>query len=879
MKSDPVVIRWYRLILRLYPRSLRSEYGEEMVEVVQRGWLQARGGSFGWRLAFLLRTWSEAVVQGAGAWIERGLPRVTVPDIFGELRMTVRSLRRSPGFTLTAVLTLALGIGLNTAIFGIVEAVLLDPLPYPDSDRLVGMAEQPWTPTEITLDLRRSADAFEEIAGLYPRQFTVTGGEQPIELEGAAVTTNFFRVLGARMARGRGFTEADTAPRVRIVIISHGVWQRRYGGAEEVLGQTLAIDGALHEIVGVVERGFRQLAQRSDDPQLWIPLELRPTEPDGAYNWEIPIGRLNAGIPLRRAQAELDLVMARFLKRHPGVEGPRWNLRLATLKSTLVGDVRQGLLILQVAVGVVLLLACVNVANLLLARSSSRQRDLAVRSAMGASAGQLLRHLLSESLVLSLLGGGAAVVLMFVGLDLLVAMAPQDTPRIGDVSIDGSVLLFTLAVSAVTGLLFGVVPAMVTTHRGPYEVLKGGGRGVTGSRREHRVSQGLVVAEVTLTLVLLVGAGLLMQSFATLTGQDPGFRTDDVVAVSLHLSEDRYESVPRLEDFYRRVRERIAQLPGVEAVAVSNYLPISMGATREYVVGDRGESEVAEAQYGVVSPGFFQVLDIPLLQGRTFEETDRRGEPGVAIIDEAMWRETWPGQNPIGKRLRFSGEDSWLTVVGLVGDIRGRGLARDPRPGFYVSYQQRLPTPVELAVGRSAVTLVRSRIGAQSLADALRRAIWEVDPQQPVPEIATLDSIVAEGVSPQRFRALLLGSFAGIALLMAVAGIYGVVAYLVAERMREFGVRLAMGATPRDIVGWVLGWGLRLATLGVGLGLIGILAVNHFLSSLLFEISPTDPPTIMASVAAIILVTLTACLVPAFRAMRVDPVICLRTER
>ena len=491
-----------------------------------------------------------------------------------------------------------------------------------------------------------------------------------------------------------------------------------------------------------MDRRFRQLAPRSDDPGIWIPFEVKPTDREGEMNWVIPIGRLDSRSSLPQAQAELDVVTRRFERAHPNAEGRQeWRLQLARIKSELVRNARPALLVLQLAVGVVLLLACVNVANLLLARFSARQREVAMRSALGVS----------------------------------VAM----------------------------GLVFGVVPAMVTTRREAYDLLREGGRAPARSRRQHRLSQALVAVQVSLTLVLLVGAGLLARSFISLSAQPPGFRTSDVTTVRMHVPQARYASVPLLDDYYQRTLERLRSIPGVESVALANNLPISRGhASREYLV--EGETRGGVAQYGVVSAGYFHTLDIPLLKGRDFLGSDRRGAPGVAIIDESMQRAVWP---------------------------------------------------------------------------LLREGIWQVDPRQPLPEIATLESILSDGVSPQRFHAALLGIFAVIALILVVTGTYGVVAYLVAERTPEFGIRMAMGATGADILARVLRWGLRLAAIGVVLGILGVLVLNRYLASLLFGVTPTDPPTVTVAVALVVLVTLTACLVPAVRASRVDPALALQPDR
>lgn len=592
------------------------------------------------------------------------------------------------------------------------------------------------------------------------------------------------------------------------------------------------------------------------------------------------MARLKSGIPLQQAQSELDVAVSRFRAENPGFR-PAQNLRWVTLKSELVQNVRTALLVLQLAVIVILVIACVNVANLLLARQSSRQGEIALCAALGASRGALVRRQLTESVLLSLLGGVAGLLLMLVGLKLLVAAAPTDVPRIGDASIDASVFLFTLGISVAAGLLFGVLPAVGTTSRASSDALKQSGRTHARGKKQHRIGRALVVAELALTLVLLAGAGLLARTFVSLTGQALGFRTDDILTVSMEVPENGYESIPALTAFHGRVLERLQQLPTVEAVALSKNPPISRGnSTREYLLEGRPENEAnwQGAHYDVVSPEYFRLLDIPLLMGRHFEAGDRRGTPPVAIIDEAFARQAWPGQDPIGKRLRFE-DDRWLTVVGVVGNTRGSGLANDPGPGFYISYRQRPETPTERASARThTVFLVRSRAQVEELAGSLRQAVWDVDPQQPVPEITTLHGVISQGVAPQRFRAVLLGSFAALALILAIAGVYGVISYIVSRQTQEFGIRMAVGAKNRDIVLGVLKDALPLITLGLAFGLIGVFVATRYLESLLFGVAPTDPLTIVVSVGVIILVALTASLFPARRAMQVDPMIALRLE-
>lgn len=801
----------------------------------------------------------------------------------GDVLHAFRALRASPAFFAGVIATLAIGIGANTAVFSIVNTVVFESLPYPGSDRLVMVEPNGWTPASIVLELERSGDSFEDLVGFYPRPFVITEHDGSAELAGAVVTPDFFGFFGADMALGRPFGEADARPEApRTVVISHGTWQRRFGGSPDLVGRVLRIDDELRVVIGVAGEDFRQLTPRTDEPEIWIPAAMgalgADVLPEGAPGWAIPIGRLRASVPMSRAQSDLDRAVARSRASNPAEqEEAPWDFRLARLESHLTDGVRPALLILQAAVGVVLLLACVNVANLLLVRFASRTREVAIRAALGASRGRLFRQLLTESMLLSLLGGLAGLGLMVACLEVFLAIAPADIPRIGEVAIDAPVLLFTLTVAVVTGLSFGIVPALIASRQAPWTSLLHGGRTV-GSRRKRRLSQSLVVAEITLTMVLVVAAALLVRSFASLAGQPPGFRTEDILTARLHVPPDRYPTVPLLEDFYRSLVERLRDVPGMEVVAMANRLPIDRGgSTRAYSV--EGETEPRQAvHYAVVSPGYFAALEIPVLKGRAIEDADRRGAPPVTVVDEALARTVWPGEDAIGKRFRFAGTEPWYTVVGVAGGIRGNGLAREPEAGFYISYQQRLETAVELGVGRTAVLLARTRVDPSALSEALRQVVLEIDPGQPVPDIRTLEGVVSQTLGPHRFRALLVGSFAAIAIVLAMAGIYGVVSHLLGERAREFGIRKAIGATGGDILRDVLGWGLSLAALGTVLGLLGVYLLMGYLTSLLFGVTPTDPLTIAGAAAGIFAVTLLACLVPALRAVGADPLVALASE-
>lgn len=795
-----------------------------------------------------------------------------------DARQALRNIRNAPIFFGALILTIAIGIGANTAIFSIIKTVLLDPLPYPGSDRILITSGNPWVPVEIYEDLKASAGgSFEEVAAFYSEPVAITGGDEPVEVEGARVTPNFFRIFGAKMAHGPGFARGEnTADSDGTAVVSQGLWQYRLGRQGDPTSQTIQISGTPRQIVGMVDREFRQITPGTKGPLVWVVSKFESERDDGEKNWVIPIVRVKEGVSLSRAQAEMKVVVERFMDRNPDFRGPRWvNMQLVPMKDELVGNLRPTLLILQFAVGLLLLIACVNIANLLQARFTSRQREFAIRESIGASKHRLMRQLLTESVVLALIGGLAGFLLMLVSLKLIVSMAPQDIPRIDQVSGDPILFLFSLGISLVAGLLFGVFPATVATRRSLHDHLKEGGRSPSRSKGQQRVNQVLVVAEIMLTLILLVGAGLLLRTLFALTSLDLGYRTDNVYVLPVNIPENRYASVPELERFYQQARESIAAVPGVEQVGVSNNLPIRRGrSAREVQV--EGLTDIGVFDYGVVSPGFYEALNIPIVRGRDIADSDRRGMPPVAIVDQSMADGLWSG-DAIGKRFRM-GENDWITVVGVVGNSRSNGLINPSRPGFYISNQQRLENLGELSVGRQAVFVIRSGVSLESLAPALRRALWAVDAQQPIPDIVPLQQVIDNEGGPQRFRATLFAAFAAIALLLVIAGIYGIVSYLVAERTHELGIRKVMGATDGDIIGRILLWGFKLALIGIVAGIGGTFALNRYLSSLLYGVGTMDPLTIAASILVIIWITAIACFIPARRVAKVDPIVALRGD-
>lgn len=806
-------------------------------------------------------------------------------DLRQDLGHAMRSARSAPVFLTTVVLTLAVGIGANTLVFSIVKTVVLEPLPYPASERLVVGGPYPWTPAPIVRDAFADG-TFEATAGYYPRSFVLTGADEPVELEGVHVTPGFFSLFGTPVSLGRSFLDEDADEGARVAILSHGAWQRLFGADPAILGRPVGLNGRPHEVVGVLESGFRQHTPRVDDPDVWVVGRLErlgpETVPPESGRWAIPLGRLRASDPLEGARARADATL-REAREASGRDasdadgGPSYALHWTPLAEELTREAGGALGVLQATVGMLLLLASVNVANLLLARFGARSSEVATRHALGASRPRVIRQLVTESVGLAMVGGALGVALAALSLELVLQLAPPDIPRLETVTLDAGVLLVALALALGVGAAFGLVPAVIATAGSPGGAMREGARGATGSRRRHRMSRGLATLQVGLTVVLLVGAGLTARSFTLLTGRDPGFRTDGVLVLRVNVPESRHTDVRGLDGFYRRVAERLERVPGVRSVGLANRPPIERsGSSREVRLAEGAEPRVAE--YGVVGPGYFRALGVPLLRGRAFDDHDGPESVPVAIVDRAFWEDGWPGEEPIGKRFLQGG--TWRTVVGVVEGVRGGGLASDREAGFYIPHLQRPDDPVELAVGRSAVFLVH----APGLADesaslsALHHAVQEEDPGQPIAEIVPLETLVAEGARPQRFRALLLGTFAAIGIVLSLSGISGVMGQLLVERRREFAVFRALGATSGAVVGRVLGWGMAVTLPGIVFGLLTVLALGPRFESLLFGVRPTDPGTLLAVSLLVVGMALSACAGPAVRAVRIDPGVALRGE-
>jgi predicted permease len=826
---------------------------------------------------------------------------------FQDLRYAARTAWRDKGFSLVAVLTLALGIGANTALFTVVDAVLLEPLPFHDPDELV-RATADFSGQRVKdvglsvpelFDLRDRSDAFESVAGVWVINANLTETDEPERIETALVDANYFAMLGVAAQVGRLFGPSDWQPGIaEIAVISDALWRRRFGADPHVVGRRIRIDNDLYTIIGVVPPAFRHPGRTLEtDVEVWAPAgwvaSPFPTQPiRRAYLLQGAIGRLKRGATVASAQSRVD-ALAETLRRENSIDYPRpggWSLRLIPLHDDLVGEVRPALLTLLGAVGLVLLIACANVANLLLARSSVRQREIAVRRALGASRGRLVAQLLTESVLLAAVGGALGLFVAVWGIDGLVRLSPATLPRLHAIDVNTGVLAFTAALSIVTGIVFGLAPSLQGSNADLNQVMRETGRSATASGHVARLRAGFVVAEVALALVLLVGAALLIQSFWRLQRVELGFDPDSVLTVRLWLPQPNdpstgpYFSHDARVTFYRRVLERIAALAGVQVVGGINTLPLdgARGRISFKIEGrpiDVGDTPSAEA--ALATPGYFAALGIGLIRGRLFDDHDDVKAPNVAVVSEAFARTFFPADDPIGKRIgptvrgRPSGPlqppaNDWLTVVGVVRNVKSRSLEAEPAPIVYRSVWQ---------TSNLNLTLVARTGGAPALvAEGVRREVHAVDPSEPVYGVRTMDDVVAAALAQRRFTMLLLGLFAATALVLSAIGIYGVTAYFVSQRTHEIGIRMALGAAPGDVVRLVLGQGARLTACGVAAGLIGALAITRTIDRLLYGIGARDPLTFVALAGVLTTIALLACYIPARRATRVDPIVALRYE-
>jgi putative ABC transport system permease protein len=808
-----------------------------------------------------------------------------------DIRYGVRVLAKNKGFTFVAVVTLALGIGANTAIFSVVNELLLRPLPYRDPERLVMLWEvSPEGRHENTVSRanfsawREQGQSFEGMAAFSDQRLSLTGGGEPEEVSVQLATPELFHILGVEPVLGRVLTEEDERDSGGVVL-SYGLWKRRYGGDPNILGQPVILNGGPVNVVGVLPAGFQwHIRQRSGTgrpAEIWAVLKIPKQGQEGSGNWRgrflSVVGRLKPGVTAAQADAELKTIETRL-----GQDSPRFNkgysAEVIPLRDQFVGNVRPALWILLGAVGFVLLIACANVANLLLSRAAAREKEIALRTALGARRSRIVRQLLTESLLLALLGSALGLALAWWGIRALVAISPRDLVNLQGVGLNLTVLGWTLAVSLLTGLVFGVAPALEATRVDLNDTLKEGGKGAGGqSARSRGLRSALVVAEVALALVLLASAGLMVKSFGRLRNINTGFDTDNVMTMVLRLPGAKYKEDAQYVNFFRQALERIRALPGVNSAGIVNYLPLYGGlgsATGFTIEGqpERPPGEGPSANVRVADSGYFGAMHIPLLRGRNFTDYEDAEARHVVVVSQSLADRYFPGGDALGKRILvvMSEEPSLTEIVGVVGDVRYDSLTGEAEPTVY------MPHP-ELTYAFMTL-VIRTNGDPAEITPAVRRELAAIDPDQPVSDVRTMNEVMADTVARARFNTLLLGLFAGLATLLAAVGIFGVMNYAVTLRTREIGLRMALGAQPGRVLMLVLRQGLLLTLVGIGVGLAGALALTRLMSGLLFGVGATDPATYASIVVLLAVVSLVACYIPARRATRVDPLIALRYE-
>jgi len=808
-----------------------------------------------------------------------------------DLKYALRMLRKSPGFTLVAILTLALGIGANTAIFSVVNAVLLRPLALAQPERLFDVGQESQHGFETLspgdfLDIAAQNHVFEDLATYREQSMTLTGAGTPEKVAGVVTTPNLLSLLGVAPLLGHGFLSgSDSAASGRQAVLSYALWQRRFSGRQDILGATVSLDREAFTVAGVMPPEFEFPPQT----ELWVtpraghPVPEHPQEPDKnqaqsrGIHYLDQVARLKPGITIEQARADLDVVMQQIAKAHPDSDLNGAHSWFQPLQESLVDDARPALIALLGAVGLVLLIACANVANLLLARGTARSKEFAVRTALGAGRARLVRQLITESGLLVTVAASAGILLAVWGIGPLRTFLASTVGWLPVVHPDARVLGFTSALCVFSCVAFGLWPALQASRLDPNLELKEGGRGSQAAR--HGGQSVLVVVETALALVLLVGAGLLLKSFSKLVSVGEGFRTDHILTASITLAPSNYPTPESRAQFTGNLLRNLQALPGVRAASVISRLPLNPGASsRSFAIDGRSysleqDSEFDAVDYSAASPDYFASLGIPLLEGRTFSDADTASAPPAVIINRAMAAKYWPNQNPLGQRLKigsFSNSEPWKTIVGVVGDLRQHSLSKAPEPMFYVPYAQDPWTFMTIAV--------RTGSPPASAATALISAIRNVDPEEAVDRVRTMDEVVSRSVASKRSLLALIAAFSGVALLLAGVGVFGVVSFSVAQRTREIGIRLALGALPTQVLRSVLLDGLRLALIGIAVGALGTLALRRALSHLLYAVDPSDPGTFLLVAVVLLATVLTACWIPARRATRVDPMEALRYE-
>ncbi len=818
-------------------------------------------------------------------------------DLFRQdLRQALRQLAKNPGFALIAVLTLALALGANTAIWSAVDGLLLRPLPFPEPDRLVQLMRRSPQATSSDVALprflywRNHAPSFVHLA-TYDETgsgFNLAGNGLPERLVGSRVSRDFLSVLGTRPVLGRDFLPEEDRPGARhVVLLSHGLWTRRFGADLGVLGRELRLNDETYTVIGVMPAGFHLPAKA----ELWTPLQIDPASREKA-NYLGVTGRLRRGISLRAARAELAVVDRQFCAAFPDLVFNAWKgTAVAPLQEHLYGQLRTALLILQAAVFSVLLIACVNLANLQLARAAARRREIAIRNVLGAGAGRIVRQLLTESLLLALVGGAVGLLVAMMALPLLLSLSPTQVDLLTPLRIDGSALAFTAGLALLAGLLFGLAPAVSAARFDPHTAIQESGNRATGSRRGMHVRRLLMVAEVALSVILLTAAGLLVKSFSGLLGTSPGFAPDHVLTATLSLPAGRYGTPDALDRFDRQVLAGLMAIPAVTQAAFATNLPLVGGPHLPFAIEGRYRSKESDegtglAEYRAVTADYFTALRIPLVAGRRFTATDRLGAPGVALVNEAAVRRFWPHGDALGARITcgqpYMPEIADLaprTIVGVIQDVHELGVNKEAPAIVYLPVAQMAPSLTAMLTAFQPINLVVRTAGKpRGLAGALNRAVWAVDPEQPVTDVQWMDELLFGSLGLQRFGALLLGILSLIALLLAAIGIFGVLSYLVEQRTREVGVRMALGATSAGVRRMLVGQGMAAVFAGVVLGLLGALALTRLLSGLLVGVSIYDPAAFALASLLLLGVALLACGLPAYRASRVDPVVALQRD-
>jgi putative ABC transport system permease protein len=795
-----------------------------------------------------------------------------------DARYGARILVKSPVFAAVAVLTLAVGVGANTAIFSVVNAVLLKSLPYHNSGRLVLLSAAEQSGGRGTISVPEAQDfaarltTLEDFAAMQTQSVNLTGGAQPERVRGAFVTANFFEVFNLPPVAGRTFARGEDQPGAeRVVVVNEGFWQRRLNSDPQFARQRLILNGEPYSVVGVVPSSFRHPFDA--EVEIWMTAQHFPgyaARRDARFLFGV--GHLKPGVTREQAQAEAGAVAAQMAQAYPEENAGR-GAAVEMLEETTVRHIRPTLLALFAAVGCILLIACSNLANLTLARGAARQKEFALRSALGAGRWRIVRQLLTETTLLALLGGGAGLLLARWGVDALLAANPGVLPP-GEVRLDASVLLFTLGASVLTGLLFGLTPAWQLSRLDLHTTLKEGGRAGGDGSGAQRARNVFIVVQVALAFVLLVGGALFMKSFYTLLQVNPGFNPENLLTLEYRLPRNKYVERPAQWEFHRRVVEELRQVPGVQTAALIRGLPLTGNSGSARVVLPGGatppKGQEPQVQFNTATPGYFETMGIPLVKGRLFGDGDRLDTPAAFIINQTLARRFWPDQDPVGKQIKLVEDDTTGTVVGVVGDAKHDWLSEEQRPQLYNSYSQ--------SPGFFATVVVRTQVEPMTLSQAVREAVWKVDKDQPVWKVRTVESLLAYNVADKRFLMLLMGVFAALALTITAVGLYGIVNYTVGRRTHEIGIRMALGARAGDVLRLVVGHGMRLALAGVAIGLITSFALTRFIQSLLFGVSATDALTFVGVPALLGGVALLACYIPARRATKVDPLVALRHE-